>query len=316
MLQIQILMVVGGMGVTWAGAELLVRGASHIALALGVRPLVVGLTVVAFGTSSPEAVASLVATLDGSGTLAVGNVLGSNVANFGLILGVLAILHPIPVSWSDLRIDIRILLAATTLATLLCLLGSRITRLDGLVLLGAMGAVLFYYLRSGHEPPRSGIQGQPASPGQRLRAVRWPALQSLAGLVLLVGGAGLLVEGARALALRFEVDESVVGATVVAVGTSLPEFAASIVAVMRGHHEIGVGNIIGSNVFNLLFVLGLVGGAGGAEVDAKSRAVFLPAMILFTLVVLAIMRSQSQVARKEGIALLLGYVVFCVLSYY
>ncbi len=308
-----ILVVVGALG-TWLGAEMLVRGATRIAFRLGVRPMVVGMTVVALGTSAPEAVSSLTAARLGSGGLALGNVLGSNIANIGLILGILGLMRPIQVSWALVRSEIRILVAVTCLGVALALFPRGFSVLDGVILLAGLGLFCWYYLRSDHAVSETPLSGQEIT---REGGVVFPLSMVLLGLVFLVGGAAALVNGARTVALRMGIDESVVGATLVAVGTSLPELAASIVAVLRGQHEIGVGNILGSNILNLLFVLGISATFGGHFIpyDSKSTGFLLFVMVFFTLAVIPILHRHGRVERPEAAALLLLYIAFSIYVY-
>jgi len=305
---------VGGAIGTWFGAEILVRGSTRIAFRMGVRPMVVGMTIVAFGTSAPEAVASLTAARMGSGGLALGNVLGSNIANIGLILGILGLLRPIHVPWARVSAEVKILVAVTLLGIALALFPRGFSVYDGIILL--LGLVLFtwYYVRSGHAIKETPLEGviDPGEGGMLL-----PSLMVVLGLAFLVGGATVLVTGARAIALQLGIDESVIGATMVAVGTSLPELAASVVAVLRGQHEIGVGNILGSNILNLLFVLGISACFGGAEIpyESGSTGFLLMVMLLFTLAVIPIMRRHGRVERPEAAMLLTLYIVFSIYVY-
>jgi cation:H+ antiporter len=301
---IDVLLLIAGVAGTWLGAELLVRGSAHIALALGVRPLVVGLTVVAFGTSSPEAVVSLLAALRHSGDIAVGNVVGSNIANIGLILGLLAVLHPVRIQWSEIRDDVLIMCAATAVAIVLGLNG-HVSRLEGVLLLLLLGAYLTYYVVSGHRPPE---ESPLVSKTESSRGLLASVLQTVLGLLILVAGAHALLDGAQHVALAFGVPDAVIGATMVAVGTSLPELAASVVAVTRGHHEIGVGNIVGSNVMNLLFVLGGVGTIAPVAVEPRILHFLFPVMAAYTFGLIPLMRTGWRISRLEGGLLLATYV--------
>ena len=299
---------------TWFGAELLVRGSARIALALGIRPLVVGLTVVALGTSSPEAVVSFVAAARDVGGIAVGNVFGSNIANIGLILGLVALLHPVRVVWAEVRFDTAMMVGATLVA-------SAFTWFDvlnpwtGAVMLGLLLAALVYYIRGGHAPGGENPLEDDGVAAAR-PAVVVPVLISVAGLGLLVLGAHLLVGSAKDIALHFGVPDEIIGATMVAVGTSLPELAASIVAIVRGHHDLGIGNIIGSNQMNLLFVLGGVAMFGDVDVADSVRTSILPITLLFTAVLLPMMATAGKITRIEAGLLLAGYCAFAAASYF
>lgn len=299
---------------TWFGAELLVRGSSRIALTLGIRPLVVGLTVVALGTSSPEAVVSFVAAAKGSGGIAVGNVFGSNIANIGLILGIVGLMHPVRVAWAEVRLDTMFMVVATIIASVFTWFGY-LNRVSGAVMLGLLLAALLYYVKGGRAPggdnPLEDELEAPARP-----SLVAPAGVALAGLVLLVAGAHWLVGAAETIARHFGVPDEVIGATMVAVGTSLPELAASIVAIVRGHHDLGIGNIIGSNQMNLLFVLGGVAMFGGVEVADSVRTSILPVTLLFTAVLVPMMATAGRITRLEAGLLLAGYGVFAAASYF
>lgn len=298
---------------TWFGAELLVRGSARIALSLGIRPMVVGLTVVAFGTSSPEAVVSFVAAGKGSGGIAVGNVFGSNIANIGLILGVIGLMHPVRVAWREIRTDTLLMVAATLLAAGVTWAGA-LNPATGALLLGLLVAALVYYIRGDHAPGGdTPLADDVVEPKPRLL---WPIVQTVVGLALLVVGANLLVHAAEAIARAFGVPDEIIGATMVAVGTSLPELAASVVAIVRGHHDLGIGNIIGSNQMNILFVLGGVSMFGGVEVADSVRTTLLPVTLAFTFVLVPMMATGGRIRRLEAGILLAGYVAFAASSYF
>jgi len=306
-----------GVALTWVGAELLVRGAARLALGLGVRPLVVGLTVVALGTSSPEAVVSGLAAWHGKGSVALGNVVGSNIANIGLILGILALISPVPTRWRQLRADVYLLLAASVLAGLLAfVVGSgSYSRAEGIVLLVMLAAYVGYYIKTGHEPPPGEIDLQ--DPELPKRSAWASGALAAAGLVVLLFGAQRFLDSATEIALRFGLSDAVVGGTILAVGTSLPELAASLVAVARGHHDLGVGNILGSNVMNLVFVLGGVAtiSPSPVPVDGQAATIFFPVMFVFLAALVLFLRVGSSVSRWEGGVLLLGYVAFAIRVY-
>lgn len=308
---LDILILLAGILGTWGGAELLVRGSVKVALAVGMRPLVVGLTVVALGTSAPEAVVSILAGAAGSAGIAVGNVVGSNIANIGLVLGLLALLNPIRVHWDDVRDDLAIMVVTTLIACGLAV-GGEISRIDGGILFLLLVAYVSFYIRTGHRPQKHDDLRETA----KQRPNPWPALgQTLLGLLVLIQGARWFLQGAVQAAAILGVPDEVIGVTMVAVGTSLPELAASVVAVTRGHHEIGVGNILGSNVMNLLFVLPSAAMFAPLEIGPDMTLRMGPAMLAFTLVLLPLMRSGFRLSRPEGAFLLAGYVGFSVWIY-
>ena len=296
-----------------AGAEALVRGASALALRFGVSPLVVGLTVVAIGTSSPELVVSLQAALAGQGGVAVGNVVGSNVANLGLIVGLSCLLAPMTVDRKLVRNDVPVMLAAMGAMTLFLLDGS-MGRIEGAAL--ALGAVVYTVqairtsrresraVREVDLPPEveAALAERSVSTGKHLLFV-------VGGVALLVYGSDLLLNGAIEAAVRFGVSEAVIGLTLVALGTSLPELATTIVGALRGQGEIALGNALGSNIFNSLGVLGptaLVAPIVGAGVGTAT----LGLMMAFGALTLVILITGGQTRRWEGAVLLAAYVAY------
>jgi cation:H+ antiporter len=237
-----------GLAALYFGGEYLVKGASSIARHFNLSPMVIGLTVVGFGTSAPEMLVSVQAALDGQPAIAIGNVLGSNIANILLILGISAVIAPllIPVRklWRDLGF---MLLASATIWVML--LDGNVTRLDGVILLAGLVIFLIIAFWTGQEEPDL----EAAPPAPMLNAV----LMTLGGLVVLVIGARLLVDSSTTIARSYGVSEAVIGLTIVAVGTSLPELATSVIAAIRKQTEIAVGNIVGSNIFNIFGILGV-----------------------------------------------------------
>ena len=306
---LRLIVAVGG---TWFGAELLVRGSARLAVALGLRPLLVGLTVVAFGTSSPEAVVSFVAALHDSAGMAVGNVVGSNIANVGLILGLVSLVHPMRVRWPEIRRDALFMGMATIVASAAILSG--ITGWPtGILLLLILVVSLVLAVRT---PVAD--EEKPSEPLARDRRTRLIAiLQSVAGLVLLVFAARLLVGSAQEVARAFGIEEAIIGATMVAVGTSIPELAASVVAVARGHYEIAIGNLVGSNLMNLSFVFGMVCLLSpDATIPPDVGKLLVPVMLAFTVLFVLMLRTGGRVRRREGAILFGGYLVFSWLMYF
>jgi cation:H+ antiporter len=250
-----------GLAALVAGGELLVRGASSIARAFHLSPLLIGLTIVGFGTSAPELLVSVQAAVAGQPGIAIGNVIGSNIGNILLILGISALIAPLVIPGAKLWRDLGFMLAATA-AVWFMLLDGQITRLDGVLLLTGLLVFLVtaFIAGSGHPPEDD---APPAAKG-------WlPWALTGAGLVLLVIGARLLVESATIIARDFGLSEAIIGLTIVAIGTSLPELATSVIAAFRRHTEISVGNIIGSNIFNIFGILGVT--ALIAPIPAEAR---------------------------------------------
>lgn len=305
-----------------AGAEALVRGASRLAAAARLSPLVVGLTVVAFGTSSPELAVSVGGALTGTPDVAVGNALGSNVFNVLAILGAAALTGGLVVHQRIVRLDVPLLIGVTAAVWALAA-GGRLGRLDGLVLVAGLVAYIAWSYRASRREPAEIVAeyGEAFAGDAAAQRRRWPVAAALvvAGLAALVGGAQLLVTAATAAAQALGVSELVIGLTVVAAGTSLPELATSVIAAVRGERDIAVGNVVGSNLFNLLGVLGAAAlvAPQGLRVGAEVLTGAFPAALLVTLVALPALATGLAVERWEG-ALLVGaygaYVASLVLA--
>ncbi|MGE0484595.1 MAG: calcium/sodium antiporter [Gammaproteobacteria bacterium] len=294
-----------GLVLLYFGGEWLVRGAAALAARTGISPLAIGLTVVAFGTSAPELVVSLQAALGGASDIAVGNVVGSNIANIGLILGIAALIRPLEVHVNVLRIDSPLMLAASVLMVALLVDGT-VGRGDGLVLglalLAYIGFTLWQSRRETAENQAEFAAGIPADHGSMAHHL----LLVGAGLAALVGGGKALVGAAVAIATALGVSQAVIGLTIVAVGTSLPELAASIVAALRGQGDIALGNVIGSNLFNILGILGvtaMVSPLPRGEVGWDTLGV----MLLFALAVWPLALTGQRLVRGEGAALIGAY---------
>lgn len=305
-----------GLVVLYFGAEWLVRGASRLASALGVRPLVIGLTVVGLGTSTPEMVVSAVAAAHGEPDTALGNVLGSTIANCGLILALAALVSPVRCQLSLLKREGPIMVGVTIVCWALAWTGIY-TRWQGALLVGALGLFLFFSLRwAREEPPEIEAEFEQYESEHRLLASGQLARQLgwiLAGLAMLVVGGHLLVTTAVALARRFGLPEIVIAATLVSVGTSLPELATSVVAAARQQADIAVGNIIGSNIFNLLGVLGVSALVRPIPVAPEVRNFEFLWMLAFVAATALILRTGHRISRMEGALLLSAYAVFIII---
>lgn len=305
------LLLVVGLVLLLGGAELMIRGAARLAVATGLSPLVVGLTVVAFGTSAPELAIGVDAALRGAPAIAVGNVVGSNIANVLLILGLSALVAPLLVARQLIRLDVPLMLALSVL-TLLLALDGRIGRVEGgALVLMAVAYTAFVVRLARRESAAARATAAAEVPEPAVRVVWWRDLALvIVGLVLLVLGARALVSAAVSIALSLGLSELVVGLTVVAVGTSLPEIAASAVATVRGHGEMAVGNVVGSNIFNLSVVLGASAAvaAGGMPVSAAALTFDLPVMTVVAFACLPIFFTGHRIARWEG-GLFLGYYI-------
>ena len=298
-----------GLGVVLLGAWLLVRSAAILAVRFGLSPVIVGATVVAFGTSAPEFVVSLTAAREGSGGLAVGNVLGSNVTNVALVLGLAGIVRPTVVHPRLLRWEMPVLAAATA-AVVLAGAGGAIGHGAGAALFA--GLLLFVglslRLRLSEDADGRGLPGvgEVMGTGQVAREVSLV----VAGIVALAAGSELAVHGAVGIAGRVGVSEVAIGVTVVAIGTSLPEIVTSAVAALRGEHEIAVANVVGSNVFNLLGVLGLTGALVTLPTAAELYRFEMPALAASTAVLFVLAWPRGRVGRPEGALLVASYAAF------
>jgi cation:H+ antiporter len=297
---------VGGFLLLAKGADWLVRGSSELAGRLGVRPMVVGLTVVAWGTSAPELVISTLAAAEGKAAISVGNVLGSNVANIGLVLGICALILPGVIHRLDRR-EVLWLLASIA-ALWWCARDQVLSRLDGGFLLGLFGLYNLHVYQGSH--------GGPESQDERLSSEH-PWREVLLGTIGIAVGARLIVWGAESLALAAGISQRVVGLTVIAVGTSLPELAAGIGSSLRRQTDISLGNVVGSNVFNLLPVLGIAAlirpleGVGGAEALRQASGVDLPVVLAFTAAVILLPRiGGGRAPRWRGGLLLAAYLLY------
>jgi cation:H+ antiporter len=304
-----LLLLAVGLVLLTAGAEALVRGASQGAARLGIPPLIVGLTVVAFGTSAPEFAVSIQSAWSGQPDIALGNVVGSNIFNVLLILGLSALIVPLAIASQLIRVDVPLMIGASILVLLFALDGS-ISRVDGLILF--IGLLLYtgFQIRQGRRE-RQGAEERGDPPGGNW----WTDLALVVGgLVLLVAGSRLLVTSAVAIAQALGVSELVIGLTIVAAGTSLPEVATSVIASLRGQRDIAVGNVVGSNVFNLLGVLGLSALVSPAGIGVAPQALQfdLPVMIAVAVACLPIFVTGREIARWEGGVFLAYYVAYTV----
>ena len=318
----QTLLFAAGLVLVTLGADWLVRGASRLAENLGVSPLVVGLTVVAFGTSAPELVVSSAAAMREQAGLAVGNVMGSTVANVGLIVGVGAILRPISVHRRLLVRETPLVIFVLSLVMLLAL-NDALGRLDGLVLMTGF-FVYIWFLLSWARSEREGRSGQmdtltdlvavpPDVKPTPVRKETWLAILGIAvGLPGLLIGAEWLVGSATQIARAFNIPEAVIGATLVAIGTSLPELASVIAAATRGLGDIAIGNVIGSNVFNLGLVLGTAALLKPLELPPELVVRQVLPALAFSILLIPLALTRQRVTRWEGLLLLLGYLGFFI----
>lgn len=309
-----LILLAAGLVLLVVGAELLVKGASRLASIAGISPLVIGLTIVAFGTSAPEMAVSIGAAWAGSVDLALGNVVGSNIFNVLLILGVSALIVPLVVHQQLVRFDVPLMIAASVVVFLMGLDG-RLGRIDGIILFTCILIYTGYLIVQSRKAGAAAV----AADGEQEEAVKKSGstylhngLLILGGLVMLVLGSGWLVDAAVEIAQYFGVSELVIGLTIVAAGTSLPEVATSVIAAIRGERDIAVGNVVGSNIFNLLAVLGLasVVSPSGIAVNEAALQFDLPVMIGVAIACLPIFFAQYTISRWNGAVLLFFYIAY------
>ncbi len=312
------LLFVVGLIVLYVGAEWLIRGAAGVALRFGIRPMVIGLTVVAFGTSMPEFVVNFMAVSSGEQDIALGNIVGSNICNIGLILGASAMVFPLVVGRETLRKEYPIMLAVMVLFYVVSLDGV-IGRVDGLLLVGALIGFLAYvvidtrrYARTAEDPESA--DDSPESIERTSKRFGQVAI----GVAMLALGANWMVNSAIFFAEALEIDPVVVGLTIVAVGTSLPEMAASVVGAIRREFDISVGNVLGSNLINVLFVIGLIAVVEPLSVGQSSLSLHFPVMLGFSVLLFPVMLTSRRITRAEGTLLVLGftaYIVYLILPF-
>lgn len=320
----QIVLLIVGLGfLTW-GAEWLVRGGSKLARAIGVSPLAIGLTIVAYGTSAPEMAVNIKSVATNSFDIAIGNIVGSNIFNVLFILGVCGLILPLTVASKLVKMDVPIMIATSILLYLFSLDGS-LSRAEGFVFLAliAIYTVVCFRLSKTESPEvKKEFEQEYGGNGKSLKTPKQMAMNVLLivlGLVLLVAGAKFLINSSIAIARHFGVSELVIALTIVAAGTSLPEVATSIMATIKGERDIAIGNVVGSNIFNILAILGVsaVMPSGGFPVNPVTMVVDIPFMIFVAVICFPIFRTGWAISRIEGVVFLslyAGYTLYLINS--
>lgn len=300
-----VLYLVGGLVMLFIGAEGLIRGSSNLAIKIGITPLVVGLTVVAFGTSTPELVVSLKAALLGNSSISLGNVVGSNIANIALILGVAALIRPLDVHANVIMREIPIMILITVLFLFL-LIDGELGFIDGLIFVIGLVIYLIVNVLLARKEKNPEVDSEFKEGLKSKLGVPVSIVLMLAGLGLLILGANLFVQSAVAIAKMFNVSDAIIGLTIVAIGTSLPELITSIVASYKKEADIAIGNVVGSNIFNILGILGItaliipISSVGLGYVD-------LGVMLFTAIILFPLSRTGFSISRFEGAILLVGY---------
>lgn len=310
---INILSIVIGIVLVLWGADRLTDGSVAVAERLGIPQIVIGLTIVAMGTSMPEFCSSLVSALHHQPGMAVGNVVGSNIFNALLIVGAAAVVAPISILWSSVKKDIPFALVASMLLVLLCGFDGKIQRYDAAILLVFFGIFMYMTLREA----KTGSAEQPSAEGQtkpmsRLMAAVWIVV----GLACLIGGSTVFVNGASELASALGVDPTIIGLTIVAMGTSLPELATSVVSATKSNSGIAIGNVLGSNVFNILFILGVTGVISPLDIQGITP-VDLSLLVVSMVLLWLFSYTKLRIERWEGavlIAVFAGYMTMLIIN--
>ena len=303
-----------GLAVLVLGSEFLIRGASKLAATIGIPPLIIGLTVVAFGTSAPELAVSLNASLNGQADISLGNVVGSNICNVLLILGISAVIAPLVVAQQLVRLDVPIMIGVSALMMFFGL-GNQLSRSDGLILFGGGITYTLFLLVQSRKEKNPVIQDEYEQFGARSLSIKETGLSAVLfflGMAMLVAGSHWLVESAVSIATFLGASPLIIGLTVIAFGTSLPELATSVMATFKGERDLAVGNVIGSNIFNILVVLGLTSAVSetGIYISNSAQRFDIPVMLAAAIMCLPIFFTDNQVSRREGILLLCYYVLY------
>ncbi len=315
---IEILFFIIGLALLIKGADWLIDHSAHLARTMGISPLIIGLTVVAFGTSLPEMIVSTFAAVKGAADLSIGNIVGSNIANIGLILGVSALIRVLPIRLSTLIYEMPFLLVS---AFLLMLLSNdqnlflkesfTLSRIDGLILLGMFGLFLWYVIKNAREQQQEAAVKKEYDQKYGEKHQLWKDILFIGlGLTALIVGGKVAVDNAVKIALGLGISEAFIGLTIVAIGTSLPELMTSLVAAYKKQADIAVGNIVGSSIFNILLVLGVSSVIAPLTVNPTLLFVDMVVMVLFSISLLAFVTTGRKISRTEGAVLLLGYVAY------
>lgn len=306
------LSIIGGLILLTIGGEALVRGSVVIAERLNVPKLVIGLTLVGFGTSTPEMVTSINAALAGSPGIAIGNVVGSNICNILLILGLAAMISPMVAPWAHYRRDCLIMIGASLLFLALCFSGE-LTRLTGAVLFASLIAYLsltFYLAQRDRDLAASLSAIDEDAPHSTVKSLPLNLGIAVFGLILLVFGADLLVDGSIKLAQSFNISDAIIGLTIVAVGTSLPELVTSVMAAIRRHADVAIGNVVGSNIFNILSILGVTAMIQPIDVPPSILNVDIWVMIGAAVLLSVLIMARGRISRRVGIGMFAGYAAY------
>ncbi len=306
---LHILLLFLGMFFLYYGSEWLVKGAASLALGFSVRPVIIGLTVVAFATSAPELLVSLIAAVEGSSGVSLGNILGSNVANIGLVVGISALIRPLAIDHRIIYSEIPLMIGFSGVFWILCL-DSYLGRLDGVFLLLGLVIFLIYGILNSR---KKDIHGDKSLLNKK--SLLKNSLLIIIGMASLLGGADILVKSSIFIARFLGFSDIFIGLSIVALGTSLPELSTSVVAGIRGEHEISIGNVVGSNIFNIGLVIGTVALINPMSLDSRLLFFEFPAMFIVSLLLFVFCRTGYIINRIEGLAFVTSYVFFIGISF-
>ncbi len=307
---IQITILFAGAALLYLGSEMLVKGSSSTALLFAVKPVIIGLTVVSLATSAPELLVSLVASMKGSGDISIGNILGSNVINIALVLGLTALVSKVEIRRSITRFELPYMVAVSGVFWFLCL-DCRIGVIDGVVLFALLGVFLFIGIRNAKEKNSSDVP----APEKSVKVILKNGALVVTGILGLAWGADLVVRKAIFMAEKIGLTQAFIGISVVAVGTSLPELATSVVAAARGESDISVGNIVGSNLFNICLVMGSVGILNPADINCKLLYFEIPFMILLAFLLYVISYWKNRLDTLTGAVFIAFFAAYITIAY-
>jgi cation:H+ antiporter len=307
----EIFVLILGLFFLYLGSEWLVRGSVSLALAFYIRPIIVGLTVVALATSAPELLVSLLAAAKGSSGISVGNVLGSNVINIALVLGISATVRPMIVNRRVVGRELLYMIVVSTLFWILCFDGS-LSRMDGLILLTGLAIFLVNGFLTAREAGHWDMAVKKSSPKRML----WHLFLVFVGLATLALSANLVVKSAISLAESMGFSEAFIGLSIVALGTSLPELATSVVAIAKGQSDISLGNVVGSNLFNICLVMGAVGIIHPLQIDPGLNRFEFPEMVFLSMLLYIFAKGDFKISRSEGLLFIACFFVFLGVSYW
>ncbi len=302
---------ISGLILLYLGSSLLVEGASSTAFLFAVRPVIVGLTIVSLATSAPELLVSLVAAVKGSGGISIGNILGSNAINIALVLGISAIVKPVAIHGQIIKVEIPYMIGVSVIFWVLCM-DSHIGRGDGFILLGLLIVFLAYSLITAKEKTDITV---PPAPAPQLKRILKNIVFIAGGIVMLAYGANFVVGEAIDIAQKIGLSQTFIGISIVALGTSLPELATSAVAAAKGENDISVGNVIGSNLFNICLVMGTVGLLNPMDLDPELHRFQFPFMIFICLLLGGICWIKRSIGKISGFVFVFVFILYIVVSY-